>query len=270
MTDARADQSTDAATDTELVVDTEPAPIEKERQSIWHWIGIPLAVLVMVVGVVVYIAVADLDQTSRTNLTYRALFDRTVEHVWLTLICTVAVLAIAIPLGVLLTRQSTKFAAPVVVALANIGAAAPSIGLLALFAILIGVGIEGALIALIAYTVLPVLRNTITGLQGIDPRTIEAGRGMGMSAMMVLFRIELPLAVPVILAGVRTALVLLVGTAALAGFVAAGGLGFFIDLGIKLNRQPVLIVGALLIAALALLIDWIGQLVETLARPKGV
>ena len=99
---------------------------------------------------------------------------------------------------------------------------------------------------------------------------IEAGRGMGMSSAAVLFRVELPLAVPVMLSGVRTALVLLAGTAALATFVNGGGLGILITTGVNLSLTPVLVIGALLVALLALLIDWVGRVVEHVARPKGL
>jgi len=93
---------------------------------------------------------------------------------------------------------------------------------------------------------------------------------MGMSSAAVLFRVELPLAVPVMLSGVRTALVLLVGTAALATFVNGGGLGVLITTGVNLSLTPVLVTGALLVALLALLIDWVGRVVEHIARPKGL
>ncbi len=108
------------------------------------------------------------------------------------------------------------------------------------------------------------------GVQSVDERLVEAGRGMGMSAFAVLLKVELPLAVPVMLSGIRTALVLLVGTASLATFVGAGGLGLLITTGVNLFLPKVLVSGALLVALLALTIDWIGRVVETVARPKGL
>lgn len=117
---------------------------------------------------------------------------------------------------------------------------------------------------------LPVLRNTITGIEGVDPTLVEAGRGLGMSGLGVLLRVELPLALPVIMTGVRTALVLLVGTATLATFINAGGLGSLIVTGITLFRYPVLVSGALLVALLALLVDWAGRMLEFTVRPKGL
>ena len=152
----------------------------------------------------------------------------------------------------------------------NIGQAAPAIGLVVLLAFWLGFGFWTAVAALVIYALLPVLRNTMVGLDNVDARLVEAGRGMGMSAARVLFLVELPLAVPLMLAGIRTALVLLVGTAALATFINGGGLGVLITTGVNLNLPRVLISGALLVALLALTVDWVGRVVEYIARPKGV
>jgi osmoprotectant transport system permease protein len=159
---------------------------------------------------------------------------------------------------------------PVIIGLANIGQAVPSIGLLVLFAITWDFGFWPAIVALVAYSFLSILRNTMVGLQQVDRSTIEAARGMGMTKTAVLFRIELPLAVPIILAGIRTALIINVGTATLATFVDAGGLGTVIDRGIRLGRDPVLIVGSVLTGVLALFIDWLASVAEDILRPKGL
>ena len=180
------------------------------------------------------------------------------------------VLAIALPLGVLLTRRRFRRVGAPILAIANIGQAAPAIGLVVLLAIFITSGYWASILALVLYAALPVLRNTMIGVRGVDDRLVEAGRGVGMSAAAVRFRIELPLAVPVMLAGIRTALVLLVGTAALAAFVNGGSLGILIVTGVNLYLYSVLVSGALLIALLALSIDGLGRIVEQLARPKGL
>jgi len=139
-----------------------------------------------------------------------------------------------------------------------------------LLALWLDFGFWTAVLALVLYGILPVLRNTITGLQGVDPTLVEAGRGMGMSAASVLVRIELPLAVPVIMAGVRTALVLLVGTASLATFIGAGGLGEMITTGISLFRFSLMVSGAAVSSQQNLIIEWLGRLLELLTRPKGI
>ncbi len=192
------------------------------------------------------------------------------QSVELTVYSTVLVLAIAVPLGIALTRRGLRRAAPVALAVANLGQSVPSVGLLALLAFWLGVGRGTALAGLVAYAVLPVLGNTMSGLRAIDPELVEAGRGIGMSGAGVLRRVELPLAVPLILAGVRNALVLNVGTGTLAGFVDGGGLGVLITDGIVTQRTRVLVVGAVLAVALALLVDWLGALAETRLTPRGL
>ncbi|EYT66220.1 MULTISPECIES: ABC transporter permease [Curtobacterium] len=237
------------------------------------WKGLlfqPIAILVVLAGFAVWLATADLTPTERTTLNPADILSLTGQHLVLTLQSTVLVLVIGIPLGVLLTRGPLRRASPYVLAVANFGQAAPAVGLIVLLAAWLGLNTRSAVIALVLYAILPVLRNTMIGVQSVDARLVEAGRGMGMSAFSVLMRVELPLAVPVMLSGIRTALVLLVGTASLATFVGAGGLGLLITTGVTLFLPKVLVSGALLVALLALSIDWLGRVVETVARPKGL
>lgn len=213
---------------------------------------------------------ADLDSISRNALADGNVWLRLRQHIQLTVISTFFVLIIAIPLGIALTRKKLRKAAPGAMALANIGQATPAIGLLALLVIWIGIGEKAALIGIIIYAVLPVLSNTIAGLNANEPTLLEAARGIGMSAWGVLGKVELPLAVPLILAGVRTALVLNVGTATLATFGGGGGLGDLITTGITNQRMPVLMLGSILTIALALLVDWLASLAELGLRPRGL
>jgi len=192
------------------------------------------------------------------------------EHIELVAVSTVVVIAIAVPLGILLTRPALRRLSNPVLALANIGQAVPSIGVVVLLAITVGIGFRPALFALVLYALLPVLRNTMVGLDRVDRFLIDAGRGMGLARSTILFRIELPLAVPVMLAGIRVALILNVGTATLATFTNAGGLGALIDTGVTLNRIPILLTGSVLTAVLALGVDWIAGLAERVLRPRGL
>ena len=237
------------------------------------WKGLlfqPIAILVVLAGFAVWLATADLNATERSTLNPGDILQLTGQHLVLTLQSTVLVLVIGIPLGVVLTRGPLRRASPYVLAVANFGQAAPAVGLIVLLAAWLGLNSSSAVIALVLYAILPVLRNTIIGIESVDANLVEAGRGMGMSAFSVLMRVELPLAVPIMLSGIRTALVLLVGTASLATFVGAGGLGLLITTGVKLFLPSVLVSGALLVALLALTIDWLGRVVETVARPKGL
>lgn len=246
------------------------APVASNASSwkalCWQLFGIAVAFGVLVF----FLATAELTATEKTTLAPAALWGYTLEHLALTAVAALIVLLIAIPLGILLTRAPLRrFSGPVMV-LANIGQAAPAIGLVVLLAFWVGFGFWAAIIALVLYAVLPVLRNTMVGLRQVDDRLIEAGRGMGMSSGAVLWKIELPLAVPIMLAGIRTALVLLVGTATLATFISGGGLGILIITGVNLGLNVVLVCGSILVALLALVVDWVGRLVEHVARPKGI
>lgn len=210
----------------------------------------------------------DTVEQQRVNVDFIRL--ATVDHIQLTIASTALVIVIAIPLGMLLTRPFLgRFTKPAVTVF-NIGQALPSIGLIFLFAIVWTTGFWPVVVALVAYTVLPVLRNTMVGLQQVDPAVIESARGMGMTKLGVLWRIEMPLAVPIMMAGVRIALIINVGTAALAALAGAGGLGSFIVTGTNLSRELVTIVGAVLMASLALLLDYVAGLAEDLLRPKGL
>ncbi|YAL83250.1 ABC transporter permease [Dermacoccaceae bacterium W4C1] len=253
-----------AATDT-------PKPTRRVgRSEINAIFGIPLLVAVMLGGWAIWRANADLDDIESRQMTWSTIWTRTLEHLELTAVTSLVVLVTAIPLGIALTRPGIrKFSGPVV-AVANAGQAAPVIGVIVLLAMWLGFGFRTAVISLALYAFLPVLRNTIVGLSGVDQTLVEAARGMGLSKVATLARIELPMALPIIMTGVRTALVLVAGTASFGIFINAGGLGGFIDAGIRLDRDAILLSGALLIAALALLVDWIGRLLELFGTPKGL
>ncbi|MGH3096285.1 MAG: ABC transporter permease [Streptosporangiales bacterium] len=262
-----------SSTVAEVKVDPDAITSELGESGVAKWAKLsiqPALVIIFVLGFVIWRATATLDSIERRSLAWARVGELLWQHIALSVVSTVIVLAVAMPLGILLTRRSTRKATPAVVGVANIGQAAPAVGLLVLFALWLGIGFWTTIIALCLYAILPVLRNTIVGLDQVDQRLVEAGRGMGMTAAAVLWRIELPLAVPVILAGARTALVLLVGTATLATLVGAGGLGELVNTGIKLTRTSVLVSGALLVAALALIIDWLGRVAEEIAKPKGI
>ncbi|KLI98019.1 ABC transporter permease [Streptomyces albidoflavus] len=248
-----------------------PGPRRPARRVSWQKLTfLPVFLLLVLLGTWLWFRGADLDAISENALGGGNVWLRLRQHIQLTVISTFFVLIIAIPLGILLTRPRLRRAAPIATALANIGQATPAIGLLALMVIWLGIGERPALIGIIIYAVLPVLSNTVAGLKANDPTLLEAARGIGMSPRGVLLKVELPLAVPLILAGVRTALVLNVGTATLATFGGGGGLGDLITTGITNQRMPVLVLGSILTVALALLVDWLASLAELLLRPRGL
>jgi len=242
------------------------APIPAQTSS---WV-LPAVAVVLVVGMLGYLQIAPLDAIEQRLLVPDLILTRTLEHVRLVAVSTVLVIVIGVPLGVLLSRPRARLLATPVLAVANGGQAIPSIGVLVLLAILVGVGFRMAVVALVIYALLPVLRNTMVGLQQVDRALVDAGRGMGMSARQVLLQIELPVAVPVMLAGIRVALILNVGVATLATYTNAGGLGSFIESGIVFNRMPILLTGSILTISLALLVDWLAGLAEHRLRPRGL
>ncbi|TXL62980.1 ABC transporter permease [Aeromicrobium terrae] len=246
------------------------ATVATERPGLARWIVQPLVCVAVVVGALVYVNRASVSDSERRSLSVDNLTTLLGQHMFISVAATVLTCVIAIPLGVLLTRGAMRRFSKPVITVAGFGQAAPAIGLIALGAVVFDVGRTGAIAALTVYGVLPIVANTVTGLDGVDSRLVEAARGMGMSAVSTLLRVELPLALKVIVAGVRTALVLIVGTASLATFTGAGGLGNLITTGITLQQNVVLVVGAILVAALALFIDWLARLVELVAAPKGL
>lgn len=230
----------------------------------------PLVIIVIGVGFLIWYQRTTFTETESASMSWPALRATIIDHIELTLTATVIVVCIAIPLGIALTRPSLKWLNPIAVNIANIGQAAPAIGLLVLFTFWLGTGFNTAVVGLVVYAVLPILQNTIVGLRQVDQRTVEASRGIGLSAIRTLFQVELPLAVPVILNGVRTALVILVGTATLSTFIGATSLGTLITTGITLFLPKLLVAGAVLVALLAMTIDWLGRLVELAATPRGI
>jgi osmoprotectant transport system permease protein len=248
-----------------------PPPVrEKPRISWQKFTFLPAVVAAVLLATWIWFQQATLDTISENAIAGGVVWKLLKQHIYLTVVSTFFVLIIAIPLGILLTRKMFRKATPVALAFANMGQATPAIGLLALLVIWLGIGRRSALIGIIIYAILPVLSNTIAGLKANDPTLLESARGIGMSPVGVLTKVELPLAVPLILAGVRTALVLNVGTATLATFGGGGGLGVLITTGITTQRMPILVLGSVLTVALALMVDWLASLAELLLRPRGL
>ncbi|WP_300462666.1 ABC transporter permease [uncultured Nocardioides sp.] len=183
---------------------------------------------------------------------------------------TLLVIAVAVPLGILLTRPLLRRISPAVLTVANAGQAMPAYGLLVIGLIIGGPGRTTSIVVLAVFALLPVLRNTMVGLDGVERPLLEAGRGMGMTRLGVLLRIELPLAVPVIIAGIRTAMIINIGMATLVFLIGGGALGVTINSGLKNQQEPVYIIGAVMVALIALSFDWLGALAERYLRPKGV
>jgi osmoprotectant transport system permease protein len=192
---------------------------------------------------------------------------RLVRHFELVAISFLLAALIAVPVGVLLAQAGQGWRLSVFL-VANLGQAVPSIAALALAFTILGLGLKSAVIALVLYALLPILRNTVVGIHGVDPALVDAALGMGMTRRQTLLRVQLPLAGPVIFAGLRTALILVVGTATLGNFIGAGGLGDVIAAGLGGGRDRIVVTGAGMVAALALLFDWGFALLERAMMPR--
>ena len=178
------------------------------------------------------------------------------EHLAIAAVAVLAALVIAVPVGVALGRAGR--AAGAVVVLSNVSRAMPTLALLTLFAVsAIGFGNKATTIALAVFAIPPILTNTFVGFRGVDPDVREAARAMGLSRGQVIGRVDLPLALPLVMTGLRTAAVQVVATAGLAALVGGGGLGRIVNLGFGQQDYGLIIAGALLIAALALLTEFL-------------
>ncbi|HWW10024.1 MAG TPA: ABC transporter permease [Candidatus Acidoferrales bacterium] len=193
------------------------------------------------------------------------LLNRLLSHLLLSGVSFGIVAVIGVPLGIVIAGGGRALRV-LVFLLANLGQAVPGIGILVLLYAFLGLGLEPTIIALVLYGALPVLRNTVAGIQAVDPAAVEAARGMGMTRWQALYRVEVPLASPLIFAGLRTSLVLIIATATLGNFIGGGGLGDVIASGITISDR-IVFVGAVMVAALALLADWALSLVERVAVP---
>jgi osmoprotectant transport system permease protein len=192
----------------------------------------------------------------------------TVQHLWLSTAGVLIAGIIAVPLGIALTRF--RSIASTVIAAVDVLQTIPALALLAIALYFFGLGDSGLISALVIYSLLPIVRNTYTGINGVDPILIEAGRGMGMTNLQLLLQVELPLALTVILSGFRVAMVTAIGVATIGTLIGAGGLGGPIWRGIQLADNNMILSAAIPAAALAIFSDFILGLLEKFYVPKGL
>ena len=195
------------------------------------------------------------------------------EHVWIVGLSLFIAICTAVPTGILITR-SERLATKVIGA-ANILMTIPSIALfglmLPMFALIgQGLGKPPAIVALVLYSQLPLIRNTYIAIKNVPAEIVDAGRGMGMTNWELLKEVEIPMAIPVILAGLRTAAVMCIGIAAIAAYIGAGGLGVFIQQGIDRVYEEMIVSGAVLVSLLAIVVDGSMAALEHLVTPKGI
>lgn len=204
---------------------------------------------------------------------YQTIFSLTLQHLYLVSISVGAAILTGVPLGIYITKNQKL--ADTVMYVASIIITIPSVALFGLMIPLLslvdrGIGFWPAAIAIFLYSQLPIIRNTYTAINNIDPAMREAARGMGMSDWQRLSKVEIPLAIPIIMAGVRMAVVMNIAVATIAVYIGAGGLGTIINEGITGTNSTKLIVGALAVSILAILADYLFLFLQNLLTPNGL
>jgi len=198
------------------------------------------------------IIVRTIDYISRRS---DLLLELMLEHLWLVILTLIIAIVISVAIGIMISYYET-FAQPVL-GVCQVLMVIPSMAMLAFMVPIFGIGFTTGVVALVLYSLLPIVRNTYTGIRELDPAIVEAAKGMGMTERRILFKIKLPLARPVIIAGVRTATVMMIGIAAIAAYVGAGGLGELIFSGISRGHQPMIIAGAIGVSIIAIAFDYL-------------
>ena len=196
------------------------------------------------------------------------LISKTIEHFYISIIALLIAIVVAVPLGILLSK--TTRTANVVLTIAGVLQTIPTLAVLENMIPIFGVGKTPAIVALFIYVLLPILNNTVLGVKNIDKNVIQAGQSMGMTKMQLMKDVELPLALPLIISGIRLSSVYVISWATLASYVGAGGLGDLVFNGLNLYQPPMIISAAILVTLLALIVDFLLSLVEKWAVPKGL
>ncbi len=192
----------------------------------------------------------------------------TVEHIYITSIAMGLAILVSVPLGIFLTRFSRLDS--LVIGAVGVLQTIPSLALLAVMIPFLGVGFKPAVVALFLYALLPIVRNTYLGVKEVTPELVKAARGMGMTRFQILIKVQIPIALPVIIGGIRTSTVICIGTATIAALIGAGGLGSLIYRGLQQYRTEYIITGALFSALLAMSLDYGMGAIEYLITSRGL
>ena len=196
------------------------------------------------------------------------LLSKAVEHFYISMFALLLAIVVAVPLGILLSK--TQRTANVVLTVAGVLQTIPTLAVLAIMIPIFAVGKTPAIVALFIYVLLPILNNTVLGVKNIDKNVIQAGQSMGMTKFQLMKDVEMPLALPLIISGIRLSSVYVISWATLASYVGAGGLGDLVFNGLNLYQPPMIISAAIVVTLLALVIDFILSLVEKWVVPKGL
>lgn len=201
---------------------------------------------------------------------YPVIMELFIQHLYIVAVSMAFATFIGVTAGIVLTRKRLRRYAGICMYVIGLGQTIPSLAVLALAMSFLGIGTKPAIFALTIYSILPIARNTLAGITAVPPELVDAGRGMGMPPLRILMEVEIPNAMTVILTGFRVALIINIGTAALAYVIGAGGLGDLIFTGISLMQTDKLLVGAIPVTLLALFADFLSELMGLVLVSKGL
>ncbi len=239
-------------------------------KQLWRWVILPLIFIAIGAVIVVYTVNNPTDSLVARALTYENVMKGLRQHLSLMIVSMIGAIVFGVLVGIMLSRPKLYYLGRGVENIVNVGQTIPSLAILALFFTILGLGFRVAVFALFLYSILPILRNTFAGIINVPKSIIESAIGMGMSPFRVLIKIELPLAFPIIVAGIRTAIVINVGAATLATFIGGGGFGDLIVTGLSLRRDMIVFTGAGLAALTAIILDYyIARVEENLVKWVG-
>ncbi|MBR8749365.1 hypothetical protein IX317_001037 [Fusobacterium sp. DD29] len=201
-------------------------------------------------------------------LEHKQIISLLLQHINLTFLSVLSAVVIGVPIGILISHF--KKANKTVLGIANTIQAIPSMALLGFLIPFLGIGVVPSVFMVVLYSLLPIIKNTFTSIEGINPQMIEAAEGIGLTKLQILFKIQIPMALPIIMAGIRISAVTAVGLMTIAAFVGAGGLGFLVFSGIRTANTNQILAGAIPACILALFIDWTAAIIEKIVVPKGI
>lgn len=196
------------------------------------------------------------------------IIELTIQHINLTAIAILVSIIIGIPLGILITR--VKVLTKAVLGFVNLVQSVPSMAILGLVVPILGIGSTPAIFMVVLYSLLPIVKNTYLGISNIDPVVLESAKGIGLTKNQTLLKIQLPLALPIIMGGIRISAVTAVGLMTLAAFIGAGGLGYLVFSGVQTVNNEMILQGAIPACILALIVDYIFGKIEAFVTPKGI
>lgn len=201
---------------------------------------------------------------------YNKILKLSLQHFWLFIISLIIAIIVGVTLSIIATEEGREKIGKVIISITGAAQAVPSIAVIALVFIYVGIGATPTIISLVIYSLVPIVFNATSGILSVPKNIIEAGKGMGFTRNQILWKIKIPIAIPVIMGGIRSAATIIIGTAVVASVIGGGGLGDLIFIGLKLNKPEALFAGAFSSALMAIIIDTILARVEKIITPKGL